>query len=56
MKEDGLRRVEAELGLTPPGDYRRLLLALPYTPVGGDRVYRLYGDPRRRDPGHPVAA
>ena len=38
MKEDGV-------GLTLPGDYRRLLLALPFTPVGGDRVYRLYDDP-----------
>ncbi len=45
MKEDGLRRVEAELGLTLPGNYRRLLVALPFTPVGGDRVYRLYDDP-----------
>ena len=45
MKGDGLRRVEAELGLTPPGDDRGLLLALPFTPVGGDRVYWLYDDP-----------
>ena len=45
MTEDGLRRVEAELGPTPPGDYRRRLPAFPFTPVGGDRAYWLYDDP-----------
>ena len=43
MKEDDLRRVEAELGLTPPGDYRRLLLAFPF-PLA-DRT-QMIGSPR----------
>ena len=45
MKEDELRRIEAELRLTLPDDYRRLLLAFPFKPIGGDRVYWLYDDP-----------
>jgi len=38
MKGDGLRRVEAELGLTPPGDERGLPLAFPFTPAGRTRT------------------
>jgi len=45
MTDDDLRRIEAELRLTLPDDYRRLVLASPFRPVGGDRVYWLYADP-----------
>lgn len=45
MKEDELRRIEAELRLTLPDDYRRLMLAFPFRPLGRDSVYWLYDDP-----------
>lgn len=45
MTDADLRRIEAELRLTLPNDYRRLVLASPFRPVGHDRVYWLYADP-----------
>jgi hypothetical protein len=40
-------RIEAELGVSLPADYRDLLLNVPFPSPPGDRVYWLYDDPDR---------
>jgi hypothetical protein len=56
MTDEQLDEIESVLGVSLPAEYRRVSREFPFQPIGRDRVYWFYDDPRAviHETRHPM--